>query len=69
MVGDIYRVETGMIVPADSVVIKVGHLKSKLCQGEHQRLFQEPITVNEQNITGEKGFMQKYEVTAEDLEP
>lgn len=39
VVGDIYRIETGIIVPADSVVIQVGHLKSKICAHDHSKLF------------------------------
>lgn len=49
LVGDIYRIQTGMIVPADSILIHVGHHKGILVDHDKNdtNLFRKPIIVHE----------------------
>ena len=47
LVGDIYRIQTGMIVPADSILIHVGHHKGSLVDQRDTSLFRKPIIVHE----------------------
>lgn len=55
-VGDIYRVTQGQIIPADSILIQVGHTsenidKLKDCQNYLNK--ERTITIDEQYVTGD----------------
>ena len=52
LVGDIYRVTTGMVIPADSILIQTGHPKSYSNLKNRSNL-QQSILVLEEFVTGE----------------
>ena len=67
VVGDIYRIHTGMIIPADTILIQAGHSADEVIQNDMDKkkklIFknsnEKKVIVTEEEVTGEHDFKQK----------
>lgn len=75
LVGDIYRLQTGMIIPADSILIQAGHNLDESISSKDTRQrnrfktkFENGIVCSEEELTGEHEYKQKTPITCKSAE-